>query len=140
MSKTASILIVVCILLSGATCLNILLSVQAATDQAQDAVILSDPNLCYPICDPYPYETVLVQNTQTYSVTVVVFLVVHNSIMQTMYIGTSTVTVSGGENLTADVIFLLSSGNYTATMFAWYPDGSPASTALRNISINTGNL
>lgn len=52
-----------------------------------------------------------------------------------MEVFTDTVTISGGQNATAYVIINLPSGNYTAAMFAWYPDGSSASTALRNILI-----
>jgi len=138
--RIAFVVIIVSTSLMASSGLNIARVVQASTYQAFNAVILSNPELCNPICGPLPYENVLVQNTQTYSVTVNIFLVMHNSIMQTMFVGTSSFTIPAGQNLTAFVFITLPEGNYTANMFAWYLDGSPASNALRNVSINTSNL
>lgn len=59
----------------------------------------------------------------------IVFMVIHNSVGQTVYITTATASIASGANSTTyDVVYGVPSGSYTATFFAMLPSGTAMST------------
>ena len=75
-----------------------------------------------------PTGKVNYQSNLNVTVLGVVFLVVHNSLGQTVYISTATASINAGKNSTAfAVIFGVPSGAYSATFFATLASGTAMS-------------
>jgi hypothetical protein len=75
----------------------------------------------------YNTVNVTVTNTQTSSLTAIVFAVFHNSAGQTLQVSTSSVTVPAGSTATAFVPTTLASGTYSVNVFVWSTTGSSLS-------------
>ncbi len=124
-------LIIVGILLIGGSNTTILASTGA---NFLDPITVPSPASCYPL----GYQTIEVPltNNLAISLNAIVFGVFHNSIGQTLEVSTSSVIVSGGQNLTTYVIITLPYGNYTVNVFAWAVNGLSLSSEQSNVAID----
>ncbi len=122
-------------LVAAALLVTFLLPVQF---HSAEAVSSCTSDICWTQVDPpvltqlatYQSFKVTYNNTISVSMTGMVFMVVHNSLGQTVQISISSLQLAPGANGSAFPILLgLPSGNYTATFFATTPGDVAISTA-----------
>ena len=137
LSKIFAFIIIILTTLLAASCLNILAVVRASSDQPAAWVLFPSPAYCTNL-GVFPAEAVPVHGTDWLSspTTLIVFGVLHNSMMQTIDVSTATIILSNGENETAYVVYNLPEpGNYTVNVFVWSTLGASVSMGQNNLLV-----
>ena len=78
---------------------------------------------------PFPTVNVTVQNTEPYELTGIIIAVLHDSVGHPLFVGSSSITLAGGQNATAYAGEYVPSGNYSTNVFIWSVNGSSLSAS-----------
>jgi hypothetical protein len=107
----------------------------ASSTNFQQSIIFPSPAFCQP---GGTYETIAVsiKNTVNFTITAIVFGVLHNLTNgQTLQVSTGTAALGAGQNVTVYDIINLQYGNYSTDVFVWSVNGSSLSSEQSNVLI-----